>query len=378
MTVIAINALQVSNRSGTGYYSRKIIKHVPPVQPRLRYLVILPASFRANPLSQELARMPNVQLKFVRAASLAARILFEQLILPRLLVKARVDLLHSLAFVAPLHLRTKSVVTVHDLTFELFPETITGLRRLYLGKATKLSARLADRVIAVSEAVRTDLVKHLSLDPESVVAVSEGGLEARGLKGEVKALERKQLFGWSEQYILFIGTMEPRKNLKTLLAAFSLLHTRFNSRCKLVIVGRKGWLTADMRRSLGKSGIEDDVVFTGFLPDAVVISLMQDASMFIMPSLYEGFGLPLVTAMACQTPIAASRAGSIPEVVGSSAAVLFDPLNAEEMAESMHRILTSPALVKKLVEAGKSRCERFSWARCALETVGVYEQVLSA
>jgi len=364
MPLIAINALQVANRSGTGYYSRKIIEHIPPVRPQLRYLIFLPASFRANPLRQKLDRMPNVRLRFVRATSLAGRILFEQLILPRILVKARVDLLHSLAFVAPLHLPTKSVVTVHDLTFALFPETITGLRRAYLSKATKQSVRLADRVIAVSEAVREDLVKHLSLEPNSVVAVPEGGLES-------------PLLGWSERYVLFIGTMEPRKNLRRLLAAFSLLRTRLNSRSKLVIVGRKGWLTSDMQRGLGGSGIEEDVVFTGFLPDVVVMSLMQDASLFIMPSLYEGFGLPLVTAMACQTPIAASRAGSIPEVVGD-AAVLFDPLNVEEMAEAMHRILASPALVKTLVEAGRKRCERFSWARCALETVGVYEQVLSA
>ena len=376
MPLIAINALQVANRSGTGYYSRKIIEHIPPVRPQLRYLIFLPASFRANPLCQQLDRMPNVRLRFVRATSLAGRILFEQLILPRILVKARVDLLHSLAFVAPLHLPTKSVVTVHDLTFALFPETITGLRRAYLSKATKQSVRLADRVIAVSEAVREDLVKHLSLEPNSVVAVPEGGLESPGLKGEVKALQLKRLLGWSERYVLFIGTMEPRKNLRRLLAAFSLLRTRLNSRCKLVIVGRKGWLTSDMHRGLGGSGIEEDVVFTGFLPDVVVISLMQDASLFVMPSLYEGFGLPLVTAMACQTPIAASRAGSIPEVV-DDAAVLFDPLNVEEMAEAMHRILASPALVKTLVEAGRKRCERFSWTKCALETVGVYEQVLS-
>ncbi len=377
MPLVAINALQALNRSGTGYYTRRIIELVPGANPELRYLILLPSSFRANPLCDKLGEAPNVRLKFVPTATQVQRILFEQLVLPRLLSKAKVDLLHSLAFVAPPFLRQKSVVTVHDVAFKLHPETLTGLRRLYLGRATQRSVRSADRVIAVSHAVRSDIVRHLSVQSENVAVTHEGGFESAGLAPRLKSRCLSHLLGWEGDYILFIGTMEPRKNLKRLLAAFSWLRKRYEPECKLVIVGRKGWLTGGIQRQLAAKGVERDVVFTGFLPDSVVMGLMQDASVFVMPSLYEGFGLPLVTAMACSTPIAASNAGAIPEVVGD-AGLLFDPHDVEAMTEALRQILTSPVLARKLIEAGKRRHRQFSWARCAKETVEVYEDVLSA
>jgi len=377
MPLVAINALQVVNRSGTGYYTRRMIELIPGASSDLRYLIFLPISFRANPLCEKLRETPNVRLKFVPAATQLQRVIFEQLILPRLLSKAKADLLHSLAFVAPAYLRQKSVVTVHDLAFKLFPETLTRLRRLYLGKATERSVRCADRVIAVSHAVRSDIVRRLSVLPERVVVTPEGGFESAGLAPRLKSRYLARLLGWDGDYILFMGTMEPRKNLKRLLAAFSMLRKRYEPKCKLVIVGRKGWLTQGIQHELVEKAIERDVVFTGFLPDSVVISLMQDASVFVMPSLYEGFGLPLVTAMTCGTPIAASNAGAIPEVVGE-AGLSFDPYDTEAIAEGMRRILSSPSLAEKLVRAGKRRHRQFSWVKCARETVEVYRDVLSA
>ena len=390
MPLIAINALQVLNRSGTGYYSRRVIELVPAVDPEFRYLVILPSSFRANPLCDKLAKTPNVRLDFVSIRTQSERILFEQLVLARLLSKAKVDLLHSTAFVAPARLRQKSVLTVHDVAFKLFPDTLTGLRRLYLGRATESSVRKADRIIAVSDAAMKDIVRHLLCPPEKVAVIHEGGFESAGLAPRLKSQYLAHLLKWDGDYILFMGTMEPRKNLERLLAAFSILRRTYERPCKLVIVGRKGWLTCrgGSRAALADkqvvgaareppSGIERDVILTGFLPDAVVISLMQEARVFAMPSLYEGFGLPLVTAMACGTPIAASNAGAIPEVVGD-AGLLFDPYDVEAMAEVLRRILTSPSLAGQLAEAGKRCHARFSWAKCAEETVEVYKHVLSA
>ena len=377
MPLVAINALQILNRGGTGYYTRKIIEHIPIVEEGLRYLIFLPNSFRANPLCDKLTKAANVRLKFTSMTTQIQRIVFEQLVLPRLLTKEKVDLMHSLAFVAPAFLRQQSVVTVHDLAFKLFPETLTGLRRLYLGRATERSVRSADRVIAVSHAVKSDIVRRLSVQSEKVAVTREGGYESAGIAPRLKSRYLAHLLAWDGDYILFIGTMEPRKNLKRLLAAFSMLRKRYKPECKLVIVGRKGWLTGGIRRELAEKGIERDVVFTGFLPDSVVMGLMQDASVFVMPSLYEGFGLPLVTAMACGTPIAASNAGAIPEVVGD-AGLLFDAYDVEATAEALRQILASPSLAGKLVEAGKRRHGRFSWVRCAKETVEVYQSVLSA
>ena len=377
MPLIAINALQVLNQSGTGYYSRRVIELVPAVDADLRYLVILPSSFRANPLCDKLAKTPNVRLEFVSIPTQSERILFEQLVLARLLSKAKADLLHSLAFVAPARLRQKSVVTVHDVAFKLFPDTLTGLRRLYLGRATERSVRKADRIIAVSHAAMKDIVRHLLVQPERVAVIHEGGFESAGLAPRLKSNYLSHLLKWDGDYILFMGTMEPRKNQQRLLAAFSILRRTYERPCKLVIVGRKGWLTGGVRRELAEKEIERDVILTGFLPDSVVTSLMQEARVFAMPSLYEGFGLPLVTAMACGTPIAASNAGAIPEVVGD-AGLLFDPYDVDAMAEALRRILTSSSLAGQLAEAGKRRREQFSWAKCAEATVEVYKHVLSA
>ena len=328
MPLIAINAFQVLNRSGTGYYSRRIIEHVPAVDADLRYLMFLPSSFRANPLCGELAKAPNVRLRFVSIAAQTKRILFEQLVLPRLLSKAKVDLLHSLAFVAPPRLSMKSVVTVHDLAFKLFPETLTGVRRHYLAKATERSVRDADRVITDSHAVESEILQRLHTLSNRVATVHLGGFETRGLAPRLSSRYLAHILGWDGDYVLFIGTMEPRKNLERLLSAFSVFRNGYEPECKLVIVGRKGWLSGGIRRRLAEKGIERDVIFTGFLPDNVVISLMRAASVFVMPSLYEGFGLPLVTAMACGTPIAASNVGSIPEVIGA-AGLLFDPFDVD-------------------------------------------------
>lgn len=375
MPLIAINAFQVLNKSGTGYYSRKLIEHVPFVGRNFRYLIFLPSSFKANPLCQKLNEASNVDLKFVPVGSQVKRIFYEQFVMPRLLLKAGAELLHSLAFVAPRGLPMKSVVTVHDLAYRLFPETLTGFRRWYLRKATERSIQEANRVILVSEVVKSELVKHLGVRPERLAVTHEGGFDFDRPISGLDARQLDHLLGWSGDFILFIGTMEPRKNLERLLSAFAILRRDITSGLKLVIAGRKGWLNDGVWRKLRDGGIERDVVFTGFLPDSFVVGLMKSASLYVMPSLYEGFGLPLVTAMRCGTPIVASNAGSIPEVIGD-AGILFDPYDVDEMAKIMGEVLNSPGLRQKLVKKGSMRCREFNWEKCARETVAVYEGTL--
>ena len=374
---VVINALQVGNRSGTGYYCQKLIKHLPSIGTDFRFCIVLPDSFRASPICRIIEPLPNVRLLFVNANGQLRRIAFEQIILPRLAKKLGAALLHSLAFVAPLRLTTRSVVTVHDLAYRLFPETLTRFRRLYLEMGTKHAMRKASRIITVSEAVKTDIVHEAGIPHGDVVVTHEGGFEARGLSPRVEDQYINRLLSWEGEYILFIGTMEPRKNLPRLLSAFALFKQQYNGRCKLVIVGRKGWLTEATAQRLSRLGIAGDVLMTGFLPSDVVFSLMRKASLFVMPSLYEGFGLPLVTAMGCGTAVAASRAGSIPEILGESG-LLFDPLNVEDMAESLLTLMSEPSLRKRLVEMGIRRAEHFTWERCASKTVAIYRDLLCA
>jgi len=377
MSLIALNALQVLNRSGTGYYSRKLVENLPYCTKGHDLIAVLPQRFASNPICSTLAQRKNVRLMFVRFVGQMSRILYEQTVLPRVLAKQGVELVHSMAFTAPMFLTMKSVVTVHDLAYRLFPDTLPAFRRVYLEKFTGRACEKADRVITVSLAAANDVRENLSVPQDKIAVVHEGGLEGRALNPQVEKEHLRRLVGENSSYVLSMGTMEPRKNLARLIEAFSLVRSELEISPKLVVVGRKGWMTEDVRTAYAEANLCDAVIWTGFLPTSVVLSLMKNASLYVMPSLYEGFGLPLVTAMSYGTPIAASDAGSIPEVVGDAAA-LFDPYDVRSIADAVIEALRNPEVLRSLTKRGKERSNLFSWRKCAEETVEVYEEALSA
>jgi len=362
--------------AGINWYIHNLLTHLPRVDRDNRYTAFIgDGRFTGPGLALKLSRLPTSRPPI--------RIFWEQVVQPFALRKEKVDLLHALAFVTPLLSPCPSVVTVYDLSFLLYPESFKRLKRLYLGLFTRLSARKARRIIAISESTKRDVVRLLGVPSEKVDAVYCGKDAAfRPLVRDQVATFRAK-HGLPERFVLFVGTIEPRKNVTRLIEAFANLHTctlAHLQTCrlanlKLVIGGAKGWFYEDVFARVEELGLEGEVVFPGYIPVSELPLWYNAAELFVYPSLYEGFGLPLLEAMACGTPVVTANTSSLPEVVGE-AGLTVDPLDVDGLAEAMRRVLGDEALRQEMRERGLQRAEGFSWMKAAQETVQVYRRAM--
>jgi glycosyltransferase involved in cell wall biosynthesis len=324
---------------------------------------------------------PNFQLKTVPLSDHVLAVMWHRLRLPLFveLFTGQVDLFHSPDFTLPPALRARTLVTVHDLSFLRVPDCFPdGLLR-YLKAAVPRAVRRADHVIADSHNTRRDLMALLDT-PGSKVTVIHCGVEPRfrrmtdAADGETLATVRRK-YDLPGQFILSVGTIQPRKNLTRLVEAFGILDSQFAIRnLHLVIAGGKGWLYDGVFDKVKASGLESQVHFIGFVNDADLPALYNLAGLFAFPSLYEGFGLPPLEAMACGTPVVCSKASSLPEVVGD-AALTVDPLDVTELAEAMRRAIEDESLRSSLVQRGLARATQFTWSKAAEELLKVYSHV---
>ncbi len=263
-----------------------------------------------------------------------------------------------------------TVLTVHDLIFRHLPQHHKPLNRWYLNATMPLYCRRAGHVIAISECTKRDLVAAYGLPPEKVTVVHEAAdPRFRPQPADLVAAVRAR-YHLPERYLLFVGTIEPRKNLARLLEAFEAIHADGLSD-GLVIVGRRGWLYDDFFTRLEQSPVREAVIFPGYVPDADLPAIYAGAQACVFPSLYEGFGLPVLEAMACGTPVVCSNTSSIPEIAGE-AALYLDPGDVVEIIETTRRLLRDAALQEETRARGLSQAARFSWERTAQETRRVY------
>ena len=300
----------------------------------------------------------------------------ERLTLPLELLRGRPSptLLHSLDHVAPAWGGWRSVVTLHDLAFLLYPATHTPASRAYYG-ATGESVRRAARVIAVSQRTASDAVRLLGVDPARIRVVHEAAAPSFSPRARdaLPPLARRLGFDPARPYVLFVGTLEPRKNLPLLLEAFALVRRQIDA--QLVLVGARGWLDEPILAAHARSGVGDAARFVGTLDEEDLAVLYSHAGVFGLPSLYEGFGLPVLEAMACGAPVVSSNAGPLPEVAGD-AALLLKPEDAAAWADALLDVLTTPPLADGLRTRGFARACTFSWDRAALATRDVYREAL--
>ena len=268
-----------------------------------------------------------------------------------------------------------TVLTIHDLIPQLLPEHHKPLNRWYLNWTMPLYCRRADHIIAVSEATRRDLLATYRLSPEKVTVIHEAASPRFRPQTESAHERIRGMYGLPEEYLLYVGTIEPRKNLERLLEAWTPL--RQSGECPpLVIVGKRGWLSDSFYAALEASPVREDIVLTGYVQDADLPVIYSAATAFVWPSLYEGFGLPPLEAMACGTSVVCADASSMPEVVGD-AALLFDPQDAASLQAQMRRIVSDGDLRQSLVERGLRQACHFSWSDTARKTLEVYETVQS-
>jgi glycosyltransferase involved in cell wall biosynthesis len=267
------------------------------------------------------------------------------------------------------------VLTVHDMIFKLFPEHQKRLNYWYLNATMPLYCRRADAIITVTEASKRDIVKHYGLPPGKVTVIYEAASpQFRPAPRDVVEAAR-QRYGLPDDYLIHVGTIEPRKNLSRLVMALETLR-REGLRVPLVVVGSRGWLYDDFFRQLETLDVRHDVHFPGYVPGPDLPLLYNAARVSVTPSVYEGFGLPVLEAMACGTPVVASRSSSLPEI-GGDAALYFDPYDVDAIAAAVRQVWTGRDLRADMRARGLVQAARFSWDRAAEETMAVYESVMS-
>lgn len=287
--------------------------------------------------------------------------------------RAGLDLLHSPDFVPPRRGRWRSVITVHDLAFLRMPGLLTGQSRRYYGTIGR-AVQEADAIIAVSQVTADDLVRlaHAPRDKIHVVYEAPDASLERMPKDEAAVAVRDR-FGVEGTFVLFVGTIEPRKNIPALVQAFAQVRRDFPVR--LVLAGPNGWLSESIFAAVREQAPADGVIFLGEIRPPDLRALYCAADVLVLPSLYEGFGLPAVEAMTCGTPVVVANTGALPEIVGD-AGVQVRPDDPGDIAAGLAWVLGNPRFREVLVKRGLGRAATYSWERAARETLAVYEQVL--
>jgi glycosyltransferase involved in cell wall biosynthesis len=317
---------------------------------------------------QELMSTVEVPVRITRRIGWVAG---EQLLLPWLAARARIDVLHSLASTAPAWGRFARVVTVHDLIYRIHPRAHENLRALGMRVLVPLAVRRSDRVIAVSATTRRDLVELLGAPAARIDVVPSGpGASRRAVPLPEEAIRARLALG-DREVLLALSAKRAHKNLGALLDALAALP----SRPVLVVAGYGTAHENDLRERAAALGIAADVRWPGWLTAEELEGLWAITGAFVFPSLYEGFGLPVLEAMARGVPVACSNSSSLPEVAGV-AALLFDPREPAQIADAIRRLLGDPALAARLRAAGLARAAEFSWQRTARETLATYERAL--
>lgn len=282
------------------------------------------------------------------------------------------DVLHAPVNVVPLASTTPTVVTVHDLAFERIAGHYPAPKRAYQRMLTRLSVRRAEQVIAVSQSTADDLAELYGVPREAIRVIPNGvddDYQPQGAEADQAFRLEQDL---PEHFLLFVGTLQPRKNLGGLIHALALIKTEFD--WPLVVIGGRGWLESDLARLVRRYDLGERVRFVGYVPSSELPRWYSAASVFVLPSYYEGFGLPALEAMACGTPVVVADRSSLPEVV-VDAGELVNPVMPRLIAAGILRLVGDRALREQLADRGRDRAKEFSWTRTARETLGVFRQV---
>jgi glycosyltransferase involved in cell wall biosynthesis len=292
--------------------------------------------------------------------------------LPVELALGRLDIFHSPDFVLPPVARATKVLTIHDLSFLRVPECADPRLRWYLGQVVPRSVRRADYLLADSESTRRDLIELLGVPPERAQVIY-GGVDPTFAPVEDKAALQaiRERYALGRPFILAVGTLEPRKNYPNLIRAFAQARERAHLPHVLLIVGKKGWVYEPIFAAVEELGLQDVVLFPGFVPDAELPALYSAADLLATPSFYEGFGLPPLEAMACGTPVVVADVSSLPEVVGD-AGLRVDPHNVDALAEAILSLIQDSALRRSLRATGFVQARKFTWDKAARELLTVY------
>jgi len=362
------------NKVGVGVYAFNLIKELNRTDKKNEYFIVIQNDDDCfHFIRNERFHFIKIKSRIFRIFPL--RMIMEQAYLPFLVLKHKIDLVHSLHYSFPLlTFGAKKVVTVHDLTFFLFPDLHVFVKRYYFRWFTLLASKMSDRIICVSESTRNDLFRFTHANPEKTQTIHLGidkEIPEFNLSEKEIVFARYQIED-SKRIILFIGTLEPRKNISNLIKAFGLFKKKIEG-FQLVIVGGKGWYYHDLFELAKQTGTED-LLFTGYVSEREKQILLSAAEIFVYPSVYEGFGIPVLEAILYKVPTITSNLSSLPEVAGD-AALLIDPASVEELLSAMIRLAENQNERNSLSDKCFAQLENFSWGKTALETISLYHSL---
>ncbi len=373
----------VGEQTGIGRYAHNLIEALVELDSSNKYFLYFFNFIRSS--DREKLR----QKYFVSGARLTNRILtvpnrptricdfvMDNLAIPWVLRHDKIDLFFSPGFCSVINLpaETRMIVTVHDVIYKLYPDFFTGYGKRRLRVLGEALIR-ADKIIADSESTKRDILKFFGVQANNIVVVYPGVSDSFHVVNDTELIGSiRQRYNLSELFILFVGTLEPRKNLVGLMEAYSKLRKTMDLKHKLVIVGRKGWDYESIFERVRDLGLKENVFFLDYLPEKDLPLLYNCAEMLVFPSIYEGFGLPPLEAMACGCPVITSNTSSLPEVVGE-AAVLVNPHEVDDIARGIRQVLESPERKHDLIEKGLRRSQLFSWKKTAQETLAIFKNI---
>src|SRR5436853_4343914 len=360
-------------RTGVGHYTLELARALALIAPSDQFELVSPAPLDPNALEEiNHANLSNLRAVHLRTSRIRGH--WWAAGLPLYVSKARFDLFHGTNFEVPFWNR-RTVVTIHDLSALLHRDKHRDALARRARLRLPIVAKLARRIVTPTESVKREVCEHLRVKANKVIAIASAARQSFRRVPSEQTLETRRRLGIEDDFLLFVGTLEPRKNLLTLLKAFDQIVRQISLRPQLVIAGGEGWLMDETFSFIKHSGIGDRLLFTGYLDDDELRALYSTCRIFVYPSLYEGFGLPPLEAMACGAPVIAGRVAALQEVLGS-AARLVDPLNVEALAGSIVELIENDEERRRLASNGPQHAAKFSWAETAQRTLQVYRDVL--
>ncbi|PIQ77128.1 hypothetical protein COV82_06030 [Candidatus Peregrinibacteria bacterium CG11_big_fil_rev_8_21_14_0_20_46_8] len=358
--------------TGIGCYVKELVEHLAKIDTRHEYIL-----FMNDPYYREF-EVPNKHFKKVHAG-VPHYTFAEQWKFAQMLKRHNLDLMHFTHFNAPLLYRRPSVVTIHDLTLSFYPGQKMGhpIYQFAYNLVIRSIARRAKKIIAVSAYTKKDAVNLLNIHPEKIQVIHNGvGHRFHHITDQHLLETFREDYGLTKPYILYTGVWRSHKNLVNLIRAFAVLKKEHGFEGWLVISGKHDPWYPEVQNTVGKEKLEGSVRFTGHVPDNDIVLLYNAAMMYVLPSFYEGFGLPALEAFASGVPVCASETSSIPEVCGRDNAIFFNPHDVHDMAAKMAELTKSEETRKKYRERGFERVKEFSWDKMARETLEVYSEAL--
>lgn len=366
---------------GVGHYTYQLIRYLLEMDKENEYVLFF--DFRVREKDVKKFTRPNVKIKFYPFSDYKKYMpgAYSEILGTATLARENLDVIHATSPMSriPASYRGKTIVTIHDLAVYKVPDVFPQLMKTKTRAVLNLMASKADKIIAVSNSTKKDILEIFKC-PEDKVKVIYSGYDRRFSDKSTAPREKiLEKYGIKDKYILFLGTLEPVKNISRLFEAFKIFRDarkKEQGKCeyKLVMAGKKGWMAKEYKQIAKDLEISKDIIFTGYVIGDEVVPLFQYADFFVMPSLYEGFGTTVLEAFATGTPAIVSNVSSIPEIADGSAE-LVNPLNVQEIASAMLKLAKDENLKNSYREKGKIQVEKFNWEKCARETLEVYKQL---